>query len=365
MNRQTTFLSVLIIILVSSLAFSQVKTPRPSPAAELKQTIGLTNVSINYSRPSVIRANNDRTGQIWGTQVPYDFAPSGGFGNANPDPWRAGANENTIISFTKDIFIEGKMIKAGSYGLHMVPFEDGKVTIIFSNNTTSWGSYFYDQVEDALRVDVKMIDTNFTNVLTYEYVELASLSGTLALMWENKMIPIKISSSHELIVKDFKNQLRGTAGFNWQGPMSAANYCLNNNVELDQALIWSDQAIAANKNGQTLGLKSAILFRKGKNADALKIVNEAKEVATKNELNLLGYQLISAGEMKTAEDLFKMNIKMNPKDPNMYDSMGEYYMAAGKNDEAIKMFKKCLSMNPPQFVRANSEANLRKLGVSL
>lgn len=341
----------------------QVTAPRPSPAAQLTQTVGLAQVTVNYSRPLVIRGNNDRTGQIWGTQIGWGFTPAGGFGSPNPKPWRAGANENTVITFSHDLQVEGKTIKAGSYGLHMVPFEDGKVTVIFSNNTTSWGSFWYDESEDEARVDVQMKDAPFTNVLTYEFTDFTPLSGTLALTWESKQIPINISMPQEMVLQSFKDELRGTAGFNFQGPLSAANYCLNNNIANDQGLAWADQAIAANKNGQTMGVKSALLFQKGDKEEALKIANEAKEIATKNELNQLGYQLVGAGELATAEKFFKLNIKKNPDDPNMYDSMGECYVAMGKNDEAIKMFKKCLSMNPPQFVKANSVANLQRLGI--
>jgi tetratricopeptide (TPR) repeat protein len=365
MNQYKILFFTFIAFFSASISMAQLKMPRPSPASELKQQIGLTDVTINYSRPSVIGGNNDRSGQIWGTQVAFGYTPPGSFGNQNAKPWRAGANENTIISFSDDLYVEGELIKAGSYGLHMVPYKNGKVTLIFSNNTTSWGSFFYDETEDALRVEVEMKDALFTNVLTYEFVSFQPLQGTLALLWDDKMIPIEITSTHEMIVDNFKDQLRGTAGFNWQGKLAAANYCLNNNVALDQALVWSDQAIAAAKNGQTLGLKSAILFRKGAKEEAVKIVKEAEGIATKNELNLLAYQLLTAGELKMAADFFKLNIKRNPKDPNMYDSMGECYVAMGKKDDAIKMFKKCLSMNPPQFVKANSEANLKRLGADI
>lgn len=345
-------------------ATAQLTLPRPSPATILNQKIALTEVEVSYSRPSVIRGTNDRTGQIWGTQVPWGLAPNA-FGNQKPMPWRAGANENTTISFSTDVLVEGKPLAAGMYGLHMIPFEDGKVTVIFSNNSSSWGSFWYEEAEDALRVDVKMQEAPFTNVLTYQFTAFGQNTGTLSLLWEEKQIPVKIAVEQETILAAFRNELRGVQGFGWQGPLSAANYCLNNNINYDEAIQWADRAIAANRTGQTLGVKSALLFRKGENDAAVKVAEEAKAIATKNELNLLGYQLIGAGQLVKAEEYFKLNIERDPSDANGYDSLGECYVAMGKDKEAIAMFRKSLSMSPPPNVKANSIANLRRLGVEV
>ena len=359
-NQPLLFLGLSLLLV--SVAAAQLTTPRPSPAAELNQTIALTNITVNYSRPSVIRGNNDRTGQIWGTQVPWGLAPNA-FGNQKPMPWRAGANENTTISFSTPVLIEGEPLSAGTYGLHMIPEENGTVTVIFSNNTSSWGSFWYEQSEDALRVKVQMKDAPFTNVLTYQFTEVGLTSGTLALMWEKQQIPVKLAVSQETIMAKFRDDLRGVQGFGWQGPLSAANYCLQNNINHEEAVKWADQAIAANRTGQTLGMKAALLFQKGDTEAAVKTADEAKEIATMNELNTLGYQLVGANQFEKAEEFFKLNIKRNPKVANGYDSLGECYVAMGKNDEAIKLFKKSLSMDPPPNVKLNSIANLKRLGV--
>ena len=120
-----------------------VTTPkRGSLPAEIMQTVGLTDITVNYSRPKLTAGNGtDRSGQIWGQLVSYGFFKSN-FGNQGDNPWRAGANENTTITFSDNVKIEGKDLAAGTYGLHMAVFEDGKVTVIFSNNSTSWGSFF-------------------------------------------------------------------------------------------------------------------------------------------------------------------------------------------------------------------------------
>lgn len=341
---------------------AQVTTPRPSPAATLTQNIGLTEISINYSRPSVIRGNNDRTGQVWGSQVPYGLAPNG-FGNLQPMPWRAGANENTVISFSTDVEVEGNKLAAGSYGLHMIPEETGDVTVIFSNNISSWGSFWYDQKEDALRVNVKMKDAHFTNVLTYEFVSLTTSSGTLSLAWESKMIPIQIVSPQEVVMQSFRNELRGIQGFGWQGPLSAAQYCFQNNINHEEALRWADASIANNRNAQNLSTRAGLLIQKGDKTNGIKAADEAASVANLAQLNFLGYQMLGVQEYDKAIEFFKLNIKNNPTDPNGHDSLGEAYIAKGDTKNAIKEFKKCLSMNPTPFVKANSITNLQKLGV--
>lgn len=343
-------------------ASAQLTMPRPSPAATLSQRIGLTDISISYSRPQVIRGNTDRTGQIWGNQVPWGLADNA-FGNQEPMPWRAGANENTVMTFSTDVNIEGKKLPAGSYGVHMIPYEDGKVTVIFNSNTSAWGSFFYESAKDVLRVDTKLQDAPLTNVLTFEFTSFGPNRGVLALLWDTKQVPLTISIDQEVILQSFRNELTGAQGFGWQGPLSAATYCLNNNFNHEEAIKWADQAISVNKNGQTLGLKAALLFQIGKNAEAVKVTEEAKEIATTAELNALGYQLVGANQFEKAEEFFKLNIKKNPKDANCYDSMGECYVAMGKKEDAIKMFKKSLSLNPSQFVKNNSIANLKRLGV--
>ena len=210
-----------ILFISANSLFAQntnVTLPRPvSPAAELKQKIGLTDVVVSYSRPRVTLNGVDRSGRIWGQQVPYGFNVLQG-GNGGQNPWRAGANENTTIKFTHDVKIEGKELKAGKYGLHMAVFEDGKVTVIFSNNSSSWGSFFYQPEEDALRVDVMSKEIPHREVLTYEFVDMGNSFGVLALSWEKKQIPIKIEVDlHSTVLANFRKEPRSFPAFFWQG----------------------------------------------------------------------------------------------------------------------------------------------------
>ncbi|REJ75325.1 MAG: DUF2911 domain-containing protein [Acidobacteria bacterium] len=360
----------LIIVVFSSVVISaqnqNVTTPRSvSPAAEVKQKIGLSSVVVNYSRPRVTLNGNDRSGQIWGNLVPYGFTVLQG-GNGGENPWRAGANENTTIYFSDDVMIEGKPLPAGKYGLHMAVFEDGRVTVIFSKNHTSWGSFFYQPEEDALRVDVRSKEIPHTEVLTYDFVDMGSNYGVLALSWEKKQIPIKIEVDlQKTVLANFRKELRGLPAFFWQGFQTAAQWCLNNNTNHEEALRWSEIAISRNRSYPTLATKGGLLFQTGKQAEGDKILDEAVELANKNQLNALGYQMMAQKRFDRAIEFLKLNIERFPDDPNGYDSLGEAYTQAGDRENAIKNLRKSLSMNPPPLVKANSEKLLKELGEKL
>lgn len=362
MIRKTQFLIGALLVSLSSLLAQTVTLPQMSPTATLNQKIDLTDVSITYGRPSVKIGNLDRTGKVWGELVPWGLAPNG-FGNQKPMPWRAGANMNTVISFSTPVSFIGKPVPAGTYGLHMIPYEDGKVTVILSKNSSSWGSFFYEESDDLLRVDSRLEDAPFTNVLTYEFTKFDHGLGELMLRWDSKQIPITIETSEEAVFQSFRDELRSGLGFQWQAFMSAAQYCVARNQNFDEAMKWIDQSISMNKNAQNLGVKAAILIKQDKKADAFKIADEAAQTANINQLNALGYQMLGINEYDKAIEYFKLNIKNNPTDANAHDSLGEAYAAKGDNANAIKSFQKSLSLNPSQFVKDNSIANLKRLGV--
>lgn len=355
-----------LLSLSSSLSAQGLTTPRPvSPAASVSQVIGLTEISVNYSRPNLVLRGTDRSGQIWGQQVPYGFNKTN-FGAQGDIPWRAGANENTIIRFSDDVQIEGSPLAAGTYGLHMAVYEDGKVTVIFSTNYSSWGSYHYNESEDALRVDVMMKDNAKTQILTYDFVDYGRDYTVLALKWDEKMIPFTISVDvDDIVIRDFSEELRGQAGFGWQPYITAANYCLQNNTHLDQGMTWIDQSIAINQNFQNLSVKAGILEAQGNKEAANKTYDEIVPIASNAELNNLGYQMLGLKNYPKAIEFFELNVKRNPKDPNVYDSLGEAYMLSGDTKNAIKMLKKSLSLNPPANVKANSTRLLKEMGVEV
>lgn len=360
-NRLVYALALVFIGATSSYAQNTVTTPRAaSPAAEVSQTIGISKITINYSRPAV----NNREGKVWGQIVPYGYSVQG-FGNGKEIPWRAGANENTIVTFSDDIKVEGKSLKAGSYGLHVAYFENGDAEIVFSNNTSSWGSYWYEPSEDALRVKVSSAEHAFTERLTFDFVDINATSATIALDWENKRIPFKVEYLvHDIVVQNAKDMLRGPTGFGFQGPMSAAQYCLNNNVYLDQALIWADQAINNTKNANTLNVKGSVLFALKRNEEAHVAMNEMVDHPTAQPNNVFAYgnQLITLDEDKKALEVFKKMYKKWGDNIFAQHGMARAYSANGDFKKAIKFEKECLNNpNLPANNKAVLEGFLKRL----
>src|SRR6201989_1227890 len=155
--------------------------------AAVSERIGLTDVTLTYDRPAV----KGREGQIWGKLVPEGYTDQG-FGTSKAAPWRAGANENTTITFSTDVMIEGKPLPAGKYGF-FVAYGASECTLIFSHNNSSWGSFFYDPKEDALRVTVKPVALDKeVERLRYEFVDQKEDAATIALEWEKLSIPFNV-----------------------------------------------------------------------------------------------------------------------------------------------------------------------------
>jgi len=345
-------------ILSSNIISAQgVTTPRtPSPAAEVRQTIGISTVTVNYSRPSV------KGREVWGKLVPYGWNVQA-FGAGNNAPWRAGANENTVLTLSHDATIEGKKIPAGSYGLFFVINQDNTGEVILSKDYRSWGSFFYDPANDKMRSKIQLRDIANTELLTYDFINTTKTSADLVLNWEKKQFPVKIEFDVDnIVMANAAEELKSTTGFSWQGFASAANYALQNKTNYEQGLKWIDQAIATNKNFATLNTKAGLLRATGKADTADKIMNEAITISTENELNLYGYQLLNQNQQDKAIEIFILNTKRHPESPNVWDSLGEGYALKGDKKNAIASFKKSLSMNPAPNVKANSEKYLKQLG---
>lgn len=352
-------LAVMLVFISTSLAaFTQgITTPRtPSPAATVVQTIGISTVTINYSRPSV------RNREVWGTLVPYGWNKQG-FGLGNDAPWRAGANENTVIKFSHPVKVEGHDVPAGSYGLFFVINKDNSGEVILSKDYRSWGSFFYDASHDEMRAKIQTRDNAPTELLTYDFTNLTKNSGELVLNWEKKQFPVKIEFAvDDIVMKNAAEELKGPVGFNWQGFATAANYAATNKVNYDQALKWINQAIAQNNSFNTLSIKSRLLAQSGKVEDSAKLMKTAIDIATEAELNQYGYTFLAANNFDKAIEMFALNTQRHPKSANTWDSLGEAYALKGDKQNAITNFKKSLSLNPPANVKANSEKYMKQLG---
>lgn len=349
-----------LLLCVSFSSNAQLNTPRGSQMASVMQRVGTTDITITYSRPSV----NGR--EVWGKLVPFGMNNLG-FGTSQAAPWRAGANENTTITFTHDAKIEGESISAGTYGLHINVKDANNATIILSKDKDAWGSYFYDPAKDALRADVKLEDHDHTELLTFDFDKVDRNSTTAALKWEKKSIPFKIEVDvTNIVLEDIRGQFKGQQGFTRQNWEQAANFALNNGGDLDEALGWINAALEgqffSQKTVNGLAIKAQILQKKG-DADGFgNTMDEAVEIANPNQINRIGYAMINAKDFDRAIKYMNMNVKSDPKNANWHDSLGEAYKAKGEKKTAIKHFKKSLALNPPANIKANSEKNLKELG---
>jgi len=319
--------------------------PRESQQSTTTQRIGTTDITVTYSRPSM----KGRT--IWGDVVPYDQV------------WRAGANENTTITFSSAAQVEGQAIPAGTYGLHFIPTK-AAWTVILSKDHTAWGSFFYKKENDAMRATVAPGVCSKAEQLTYLFSEVGKTSTTLAMRWAEVEVPVRITVDvHAEVLANMDAQLRGMTAFGWEAWYEAAHYCHQEKIAPEKAMAWVDRSIARQPNFENQTLKADLLTDAGKTAEAEVFRKRMIENATNAELNTYGYKLASAGNTAEAVKMFELNAKRHPTDPNAQDSLGEGYMMNGQNDQAVKAFKKSLSMNPPENVKMNSVKCLKKLGV--
>ena len=165
---------------------AQDKEVRKSLHASVTQTLGVeTDITFDFSRPGV----KGRT--IWGDLVPYGMNPGVKYSDNKPFPWRAGANENTTVTVSHDVKVEGNKLAAGKYSVHMIPSETDWV-VIFSKKNDGWGSYAYDEKDDAWRVTVKTTEASHEEWLTFGFDDLAGTSATGFLHWEKLKVSFKI-----------------------------------------------------------------------------------------------------------------------------------------------------------------------------
>ena len=302
--------------------------PERSQQQKISQVIGVSEVTLDYHRPQV------RGRQLWGSLVPYESV------------WRAGANENTTIHFSDPVKVEGQELAAGTYGLHMLPGEK-EWQVIFSTNSTSWGSFSYDQAEDALRVKVKPQKAPFQEVMQFRFDHLTADGGIIVLHWEELEVPFEIEfDTPTLAMTEIRNQLRSLPGFSWQGFQSAANYCLRNNIEHEDCMAWADRAVSMDENFDTLRVKSGLLERAGKNDEARALSDQLVEFANEQQTNMLGYQFMGRGDVDKAIEIFTKNTRDYPESWNVWDSLGEGQANKGLVKEAIANYSKALEMAP-------------------
>jgi len=344
-NYRPIFLLAAVILLASFCAAQSLvlDLPRQSQHAVVSQRLGITDITINYHRPLV----NHR--KVWGTLVP------------NGQVWRAGANENTTITFTDAVIIEGQPLDKGTYGLFMIPAEN-EWTIVFSKNSTSWGAFTYDQKEDALRVKVKPQASEFHDALTYDFDDPKADSTLVTLRWEKVAVPFKVSVDVPQVVDaNLQKQLRSLSQYTWVSWDEAANYVLDNKLDPQEALKYADASIKNEERFENLITKSRALERMDKKDEAAAVRNKAFERGTALQVHFYGRQLQADKRQEEAFAVFRSNAQKFPNAWVVHTGMARVYCGGGEYDKAVKEMKVAVDNAPDPQQKTYLEGLVRRL----
>lgn len=373
MRMRSAFTGLGLILVLSHLPVAAQSLSLPpsgdNQQATVSQRIGLVEIRISYSSPKVTAPDGtDRKGKIWGELVPYGMANLG-FGTCGSEcPWRAGANENTVFSTSHAVKVEGKDLPAGTYGLHMIPGRD-EWTVIFSKNSTSWGSYFYDAKEDALRVQVKPQKSEYRHWLTYEFTERTPAKATVALAWENLAVPftIVVENPDQIYLAEIRKELRSSSGFTYRGWEQAAEFCLQKKTNLAEGLKWAETAVSGPGIGRemfsTLRTLSQLQAANGQTAEAQKSMQRAVEHPTAGpiDLHMYGRQLQGEGKKEEALKVFELNAKKHPNAWPVNVGLARGYAGVGKKKEALKFARFALPQAPDDLNKKSIQRMIEQL----
>jgi len=341
------FSAVLLIPTVSQAQTATNETlmldlPRASQHAVIMQRIGITDIRINYHRPLA----NGR--QVWGKLVPYGQV------------WRAGANENTTITFSDPVTIEGQALDKGTYGLHMIPGEN-EWTVIFSKDAAAWGSFSYKQDDDALRVTVKPQPTDLHDALAYDFDDVKPDSTVVTMRWDKVAVPFKVSVDvNKVVTASIHHHMYGLNQYYWEGWDDAAQYYLANKINLEEALKDEDMSIQAEERYDNLMNKSKILDAMGRKPDAEMARTKALDKASALQLYFYARQLQADKKQEEAMATFKSTAKKYPDYWTSHMGLARVYSAQGDFDNAVKEVKLSLT-SAPDSNKANLENYVKRL----
>jgi len=291
--------------------------PRQSQRATISQRIALTDVTVVYHRPLVAGR------KVFGGIVPYGQV------------WRAGANENTTIEFSDPVTIEGQALPKGTYGLHMIPTAQSW-TVIFSRNSTSWGSFTYDEKEDALRVTVTPAAGEMHEALTYQFDDVKPDSAVVTLLWDKVAVAFHVGADREATLANIRNQMRGQAQYIWDGPDDAAAWCADNKINLGEALRWSDRSIQIEDRFENEMTKSRILKELKRDTEAAAARDKAMELGNAAQLYTFGRQALAQGSKTEALAYFRVVVKRFPDHWLAHLAQSRLSVAAGDFPSALK-----------------------------
>src|SRR5947209_3196317 len=242
-----TIICSLLVLLALPLAAQQLRLPRVSPSSTLTQTVGLTDITIKYSRPGV------KGRQIWGQLVPYDQV------------WRTGANEATTISFSDDVTINGQKLAKGTYALFTIPHKD-QWDVVFNSQAEQWGAFTHDKSKDVLTVTAKPEKAEFREWMEFEIPEMTTDTAKIALRWENIAVPFTVDTmSTEHALAAAKKAVAALDNTRWQLPLNAADFAFQSG-HMEEAQTWLNQALAIKENTRTLRRNARRADKEGKEA---------------------------------------------------------------------------------------------------
>jgi hypothetical protein len=232
--------------------------PQASPAAEVRQVIGLTEVKVVYHRPSI------KGRKIWGELVPYGVV------------WRTGANEATVVSFSDDVTVNDLRVKAGEYALFTIPARSGEWTVVLNKNVKSWGATGFKDEDNVLTIRCKPRKIPFHETFEIEFENLGRSSGELLVAWERVAIPLTIKVDVDRKANENIDAAIRTAGTNWRVYANCADYCVHNGIRLGEARQWVDQALQIeNKNFFPYWLKADLSALDGNFAEAIRLAEQS------------------------------------------------------------------------------------------
>jgi hypothetical protein len=252
-------LALVAVLLVGTAAAQEppkLVLPQPSPAATVKQTVGLTDVTVVYSSPAV------RGRKIWGSVVPYD------------ELWRAGANECTKVTFSTTATVGGKPLPAGTYCLFLLPTKAGW-TLVLNSDTTLWGADGHKAEKDVLRVPATATTVPMRERLAFQVVDFDEEGGTLALEWDTLRIGVKFELGTRAAVL---KAIRALDTDEWRPYLLAARYLLEAKTEPALAMTLIDRSIKLKEQWSNLWVKAQLLAAAGKPAEAVTVANRAQEL---------------------------------------------------------------------------------------
>ena len=316
--------------------------PDVSQHARVTQRIGLTDMTIDYHRPLV------HGRKIFGGMLPWG------------EVWRAGADYNTTITFSDDVTVDGRSLARGTYGLHMIPGEAMWV-VIFSRNSTSWGSFTYDQAEDALRVTVQPERIDNQEVLTYEFDEPTDRSAVITMRWEHVAVPFRVAvNTPQIVARSLRQQLRGRVQTEWQAWEETANYLLENKLDAQEALKDAETSVGIEDRFENEITRARALDALGRAGEADAVRKKALAMGTQQQVYAFGRDLQRLGQQQTALEIYRNDLRRNPTSWVGHAEASRVAVGGGDFASAISEMKLAVAV-APNAERATLEDLVRQL----